>query len=133
MSRHTISTSVRGLVATSAAAALTTAALLTGGAVSTGADAAELRTWKRLANCESGGNWHINTGNGYYGGLQFSDPTWDAYKGPRMRERADNARKPAQIRTAEKVLDAQGWGAWPSCSQQLGLTGKLAKGHPYRG
>jgi hypothetical protein len=100
---------------------LTTGLLLVGGAATTSADAASLRTWNKLAQCESGGRWHINTGNGYYGGLQFSDPTWDAFKGRKMAHRADKARKKAQIRTAEKVRRAQGWGAWPHCSQKLGL------------
>jgi hypothetical protein len=91
------------------------------------ADAATTRTWNRLAECESGGNWHINTGNGYYGGLQFSDSTWDAYGGERFAARADLARKSEQIAIAEKVLKAQGWGAWPSCSQKLGLTAADAR------
>ena len=63
-------------------APLATGAMLVGGAATSGANAAEVQTWERLANCESGQRWHINTGNGYFGGLQFSDSTWDAYNGP---------------------------------------------------
>jgi hypothetical protein len=92
-----------------------------------GADAATTRTWERLAECESGGNWHINTGNGYYGGLQFSDGTWDAYGGERFASRADLASKGEQIIVAERVLKNQGWGAWPSCSEKLGLTSADAR------
>lgn len=85
------------------------------------ADAATSRTWNRLAQCESGGNWHINTGNGYYGGLQFSYGTWQAYGGGKYASRADLASRSEQIVIAEKVLRGQGWGAWPACSAALGL------------
>ncbi|WP_026306087.1 resuscitation-promoting factor [Smaragdicoccus niigatensis] len=78
-------------------------------------------TWDSIAQCESGGNWAINTGNGYYGGLQFSQGTWDAYGGGAYAGRADLASREQQIAIAEKVRAAQGWGAWPSCSSQLGL------------
>jgi len=74
--------------------------------------------WDSLARCESGGNWAINTGNGYYGGLQFNLQTWQAYGGSGMPHQ--NSRG-AQIAVAERVQAAQGWGAWPSCSSQLGL------------
>lgn len=77
------------------------------------ANAASTSTWDRVARCESGGNWHINTGNGYYGGLQFSASTWHAYGGSGL---ASHASKSTQIRIAEKVLKHQGWGAWPVCS-----------------
>ena len=131
MSASTLFPRARALVAVLAASLLTTAGVLVGGAATSGADAAKLRTWERLANCESGQRWHINTGNGYFGGLQFSDSTWDAYKGPRMAGRADNARKKMQIIVAERVLDKQGWGAWPACSDQLGLTRAQARGIPF--
>ncbi len=85
------------------------------------ADAASLSTWKRLAQCESGGRWHINTGNGYYGGLQFSHSTWRAYGGGKYASHAHRASRREQIRIAEKVLRAQGWGAWPACTSKLGL------------
>jgi resuscitation-promoting factor RpfB len=74
--------------------------------------------WDELAECESGGNWATNTGNGYYGGLQFSLDTWQAYGGPGMPHEQS---RETQIAIAEKVQAAQGWGAWPSCASQLGL------------
>lgn len=77
-------------------------------------------TWDALAQCESGGNWAINTGNGYSGGLQFSPSTWAAYGGTGS---AADASREQQIAVAEQVQAAQGWGAWPSCSAQLGLSG----------
>ncbi len=85
------------------------------------AQAATLRTWERLAQCESGGRWHINTGNGYYGGLQFSSPTWKAYGGRKFARNAHRAAKREQIVVAERVRRSQGWGAWPSCSRIIGL------------
>ncbi len=96
------------------------------------AQAATSNTWDRLAGCESGGNWHINTGNGYYGGLQFSDGTWDSNGGERFARRADLARKSEQIKIAEKLLAARGWSPWPACSSQLGLDGSDARGRPDR-
>jgi len=77
-------------------------------------------TWDSLAQCESGGNWGINTGNGYAGGLQFSPGTWAAYGGTGS---AANASREQQIAVAEKVQAGQGWGAWPACAAKLGLTG----------
>lgn len=77
-------------------------------------------TWDSLAQCESGGNWGINTGNGYSGGLQFSPSTWAAYGGTGS---AANASREQQIAVAEKVQAGQGWGAWPACAAKLGLTG----------
>jgi LysM repeat protein len=74
--------------------------------------------WDRLAQCESGGNWGINTGNGYSGGLQFSAGTWRANGGSGS---AHNASRAEQIRVAERVRASQGWGAWPACSSKLGL------------
>ncbi len=91
------------------------------------ADAASGRTWDRLAGCESGGNWHINTGNGYYGGLQFSAGTWTNNGGGTFAPRADLATREQQIAIAERVLHGQGWGAWPACSQSLGLTAADAR------
>jgi hypothetical protein len=88
--------------------------------VPTAANAASESTWDALAQCESGGNWSINTGNGYYGGLQFSLSTWQAYGG--SGNPAD-ASKAEQIRVAENTLAGQGWGAWPSCSAQIGASG----------
>ncbi|WP_279347339.1 resuscitation-promoting factor [Hoyosella sp. YIM 151337] len=78
-------------------------------------------TWDALAQCESTGNWAINTGNGYYGGLQFSQSTWAAYGGTQYAPRADLATREQQIAIAEKTRAGQGWGAWPACSSKLGL------------
>jgi len=86
------------------------------------ASAASISTWDLVAKCESGNSWHINTGNGYYGGLQFSAHTWVAYGGTKYASRADLATKDQQINIAEKVLAAQGPGAWPVCSVRAGLT-----------
>lgn len=85
------------------------------------ADAASVSTWDRVATCESGNNWKINTGNGFYGGLQFTASTWRAYGGTKYAGRADLATKAQQILIAEKVLAAQGPGAWPVCSLKAGL------------
>nr|WP_296068971.1 transglycosylase family protein [uncultured Actinoplanes sp.] len=76
--------------------------------------------WDAIAQCESSGNWHINTGNGYYGGLQFSRSTWKAYGGTKYAATADKASKGEQIRIAEKVLKGQGIGAWPVCGKKAG-------------
>ncbi|MEU6592176.1 transglycosylase family protein [Streptomyces sp. NPDC046881] len=108
------------------AAALAGAALLAplGLLAATGdATAADNGVWDRIAQCESGGNWHINTGNGYYGGLQFSASTWRAYGGTAYAPTADQASRSAQIAVATKVQGAQGWGAWPVCSARAGASG----------
>ncbi|CAL9352171.1 transglycosylase family protein [Streptomyces sp. enrichment culture] len=86
------------------------------------AQAADVDTWEKVAACESTDTWDINTGNGYYGGLQFSQSTWEAFGGTRYAPRADLATKDQQIAIAEKVLDEQGPGAWPTCSVRAGLT-----------
>jgi hypothetical protein len=75
-------------------------------------------TWDRLAQCEAGGNWSANTGNGYYGGLQFSASSWRAVGGSGLPSQAS---KSEQIARAEMLKARQGWGAWPSCSAKLGL------------
>ncbi|MFD0341911.1 peptidoglycan DD-metalloendopeptidase family protein [Streptomyces sp. NPDC127117] len=85
------------------------------------AGAASTDVWEKVAACESTGNWHINNGNGYFGGLQFTRSTWAAYGGTVYAPRADLATKGEQISIAEKVLEAQGPGAWPSCSAKAGL------------
>jgi hypothetical protein len=72
-----------------------------------------------VAECESGGNWSIDTGNGYYGGLQFSASTWLAYGGGSYAPRADLASREQQIAVAERVLAAQGARAWPVCGRDL--------------
>src|SRR6478672_11397482 len=76
------------------------------------ASAAPNSTWDAVAQCESSGNWAINTGNGYYGGLQFSQSTWNAYGGQQYASRADLASREEQIAVAEQTLAGQGWGAW---------------------
>ncbi|MCW1098371.1 transglycosylase family protein [Streptomyces sp. RS2] len=86
------------------------------------AHAADVETWDKVAACESTDDWDINTGNGYYGGLQFTQSTWEAFGGTRYAPRADLATREEQIAVAEKVLDVQGPGAWPVCSEQAGLT-----------
>ncbi|MFF6947169.1 transglycosylase family protein [Streptomyces iakyrus] len=86
------------------------------------AQAADVDTWNKVAACESTNNWSINSGNGFYGGLQFTQSTWEAYGGRAYAARADLASKDQQIAVAEKVLDGQGPGAWPVCSKRAGLT-----------
>ncbi|MGW1672159.1 transglycosylase family protein [Streptomyces sp. NPDC002324] len=93
------------------------------------ASAADSGVWDRIAKCESGGDWHINTGNGYYGGLQFAASTWRAYGGTAYAATADRASRAQQIAVATKVQRAQGWGAWPTCSRRAGATGS-APGAP---
>ncbi|GAA3118674.1 transglycosylase family protein [Streptomyces rectiviolaceus] len=83
------------------------------------ASAATGSEWDAVAQCESGGNWSINTGNGYTGGLQFSSSTWAAYGGTKYAPTADKASKAQQIEIGEKVLAGQGKGAWPSCGVGL--------------
>ncbi|MFJ8075228.1 transglycosylase family protein [Streptomyces sp. NPDC096176] len=85
----------------------------------TSASAATTSEWDAVAQCEAGGNWSINTGNGYYGGLQFSASTWAAYGGTAFASTADQASKSQQIQIAEKVLAGQGKGAWPHCGVGL--------------
>lgn len=84
------------------------------------ANAAPDSAWDKLAECESGGNWKINTGNGYYGGLQFSPTTWRAFGGKGMPHQAS---REEQIRVAERTLAGQGWNAWPVCSRKAGVRG----------
>ncbi|MFD3541093.1 transglycosylase family protein [Streptomyces sp. NPDC058662] len=86
------------------------------------AHAASVDTWNKVAACESTSNWRINTGNGYYGGLQFSQSTWRAFGGTAYAPRADLATKDQQIAVAEKVLKGQGPQAWPHCGKGAGLT-----------
>ncbi|MGD8149981.1 transglycosylase family protein [Ornithinimicrobium sp. Y1694] len=99
-----------------AAGAMTVAGLMT-------APAAQASSvWDRVAECESGGNWSINTGNGFYGGLQFVQSTWEGYGGLQYAPRADLASRDQQIAIAQNVLAGQGPGAWPTCSVRAGLT-----------
>jgi LysM repeat protein len=112
-----ILTNTRAVLSGLAVAGLATAGIALGAAP---AHAAPTGVWDRVAACESGGNWSIDTGNGYYGGLQFSLATWHGYGG--SGNPADASRS-AQIAIAEKVLAGQGWGAWPVCSIKAGATG----------
>ncbi|MEI5099765.1 transglycosylase family protein [Streptomyces sp. PmtG] len=75
--------------------------------------------WHCLAECESSGRWHINTGNDFYGGLQFKQSTWEEHGGLGYAPRADLATREEQIKVARKVLLNQGWGAWPVCSKKV--------------
>jgi peptidoglycan hydrolase-like protein with peptidoglycan-binding domain len=105
--------------------AITATGAVTVGTVVLAAGAGAHETvWDRVAMCESSGNWHINTGNGYYGGLQFSFTTWKEFGGQRYAWTANLATKAEQIAIAQKVLRVQGPGAWPVCSERAGLTVK---------
>ncbi|MFD8572246.1 transglycosylase family protein [Streptomyces sp. NPDC059639] len=112
------------------APALVVAAGVTGSALAipllaaTSAGAATASTWDKVAECESGGQWSLDAGDGYYGGLQFSQEMWEQYGGLDYAPRADQASRSQQIAVAEKVLDDKGPSAWPSCS----ITAGLAKG-----
>jgi len=102
-----------------------TAGVLIGGpglAMAAPASAAPLSVWDSVAQCESTNNWSINTGNGYYGGLQFAQSTWEGYGGLQYAPRADLATKAQQIAVAERTLAGQGWGAW-SCASMVGAYG----------
>lgn len=105
-------------VGVSASALALTGVVLAGSAEAAPYDA----VWNRVASCESSGNWHINTGNGYYGGVQFSSSTWLSYGGGRYAPRADLASREQQIEVARRVLAGQGPGAWPVCGPRAGLT-----------
>jgi len=80
----------------------------------------EGQIWDAIAGCEAGGNWGINTGNGYYGGVQFDQGTWERNGGLRFAARADLATREEQIAVAEVTRERQGWGAWPVCSGRSG-------------
>jgi resuscitation-promoting factor RpfA len=110
--RMPMSTLRRGAVVLAGAAGLTVGILI-------GPAQAATHNWDGVAQCESSGNWHINTGNGYYGGLQFSQSTWAGYGGLSYASRADLATKDQQIAVAERTLAGQGIGAWPTCGKYL--------------
>ncbi|MFD3922677.1 transglycosylase family protein [Streptomyces sp. NPDC058595] len=110
------------------APALVVAAGVTGSAIAipllgaTGASAADATTWDRVAECESGGMWSADLGNGYYGGLQIAQETWADFGGTAYAPTADQASRSQQIAVAEKILAAQGPAAWPTCALITGLT-----------
>jgi LysM repeat protein len=117
MSEHTSMTRARTLIR---GGAITLGAAAIGvGVLAAPASAAPTHDWSGVAQCESGGNWAINTGNGYYGGLQFITSTWLGYGGGQYAPRADQATPSQQIAIAEKVLVGQGIGAWPTCGKRL--------------
>jgi resuscitation-promoting factor RpfA len=108
-----------------------TAVVATTAAVAPSASAAETHDWSGVAQCESGGDWAINTGNGFYGGLQFTQSTWAGYGGTAYAPRADLATPAQQVAIAEKVLAGQGIGAWPVCGKYLtGGTTSVAAAAP---
>ncbi|RKN16476.1 LysM peptidoglycan-binding domain-containing protein [Micromonospora musae] len=121
--RHRAVTASRLAVGTLAAGAITGAVALFGAAPAQAAV-----NWDAIAQCESSGDWHINTGNGYFGGLQFSQSTWEGYGGTKYAARADLASRAEQIAIAEKVLDGQGIGAWPTCGKEGGSTSSKSTG-----
>ena len=111
----------------------TAAALAIGGVAAAtmsmpAANAVDGATWDALAQCESGGNWSINTGNGFYGGLQFTQQSWN---GVGMSGSPVTASRAQQIEAGERLLAIQGWGAWPACSAKLGLYGKTGAAPTY--
>lgn len=111
----------------------TAAALAIGGVAAAtlsmpAANAVDGATWDALAQCESGGNWSINTGNGFYGGLQFTQQSWN---GVGMSGSPATATREQQIEAGERLLAIQGWGAWPACSAKLGLYGKTGAAPTY--
>ncbi|GLZ52613.1 transglycosylase family protein [Actinomycetospora sp. NBRC 106378] len=108
-------TPLRRTVVASTTGPLTLAAL--GSVVAPAADAAPSVNWDAIAQCESSGNWAANTGNGFFGGLQFTQSTWKAFGGSGAPQ---NASREEQIEVAEKVLDGQGIGAWPVCGKKGG-------------
>jgi resuscitation-promoting factor RpfA len=120
MAAHRKPSRTRALLAGATGVSTVAVALTVGGG--SPASAATNNTWNQVAECESSGNWTIRTGNGYYGGLQFSQSTWVAYGGTRYAPRADLATRAQQILVAEKVLAAQGPGAWPVCGPRAGLS-----------
>ncbi|MBC3840042.1 transglycosylase family protein [Streptacidiphilus sp. 4-A2] len=109
---------LRAALITGAVVAAPVAGLVTASTAS----AATPSTWDAVAQCESTGNWAANTGNGFYGGLQFTPSTWAAFGGTQYAASADQATEGQQIAVAENVLAAQGPGAWPVCGPQAGLT-----------
>ncbi|MEO9139568.1 MAG: transglycosylase family protein [Jatrophihabitans sp.] len=84
--------------------------------------AGQYQVWDRVAHCESTNNWSINTGNGFYGGLQFSSSTWAGYGGHKYAHQANRATRMEQIQVARRVLASQGPGAWPVCGRNAGLS-----------
>jgi resuscitation-promoting factor RpfA len=118
--RHRAPTSASKLRRRAATVAATAGVAAVAPLLAAGPANADSVNWDAIAACESGGNWSINTGNGYYGGLQFSAGTWRAYGGGAYAPTANQASRSAQIAVAEKVLAGQGIGAWPTCGKRAG-------------
>ena len=113
---------MRTKLTTITSGAILAGGLAVGGAVLAGpaANAASPEQWDQVAQCESGGDWSIDTGNGFSGGLQFTDQTWSGYGGDQYAPRASQATREQQISVAEQVLAGQGAGAWPVCGGPVG-------------
>ena len=92
-----------------------------GSVVAPAAQAAPSVNWDAIAQCESSGNWAANTGNGYYGGLQFSLATWQGYGGAEFAAYPHEATREEQITVAERLRAARGYQPWPACRAKLGL------------
>jgi resuscitation-promoting factor RpfA len=122
MARNTELSLARALGRRAAQVVLVGAMAATPLALSTGIASADT-DWDELAQCESGGDWSINTGNGFGGGLQFTDSTWEAFGGSGDPE---DAGREEQIQVAERVKAEQGMGAWPTCSKKTGNTDSSA-------
>jgi Transglycosylase-like domain len=116
--RHRAPTSASKLRRRAATVAATAGVAAVAPLLAAGPASADSVNWDAIAACESGGNWSINTGNGFYGGLQFTLSTWHAYGGSGMPNHASRSR---QIAVAKKVQASQGWGAWPACTAKLGI------------
>lgn len=120
MAMHRKPNKTRAVVVGAVGVSTVAAALTVGGG--SPASAASTTTWDKVAECESSGRWNLSTGNGYFGGLQFSQSTWEAYRLPGYPLQANRATKSQQITVAERVLRAQGPGAWPVCGPRAGLS-----------
>ncbi|GAA3555229.1 transglycosylase family protein [Amycolatopsis ultiminotia] len=112
--------------ATRTIARVTVAGIAVGAPLAIAATPASATNWDAIAQCESGGNWNTNTGNGYYGGLQFTQSTWKAYGGTGSPQ---GASRDQQIAVAERVMQGQGPGAWPVCSKKAGSSSSSSSHH----
>ncbi|WP_167745591.1 transglycosylase family protein, partial [Streptomyces virginiae] len=125
-----MSATVRPRTKIAALAGLSLAGLVLSLASAGTASAASVATWDKVAHCESTDNWSTNTGNDYYGGLQISKPTWDAYGGQKYAAYPHQATKQQQVLIAEKILAGQGAGAWGTCGAAAGLAADHADPYP---
>jgi nucleoid-associated protein YgaU len=112
--------------ATRTVARVAIAGIAVGAPLAIAATPASATNWDAIAQCESSGNWSISTGNGFFGGLQFTASTWRAFGGAQFADLANHASREQQIVVAERVLAGQGWGAWPVCSRKAGAMGQPA-------